>query len=257
MSKKRVQLSTQTIKVIKNCLKEREITQEELALKLMVTPRTLTNWLSGKNPVDFDKLDRIVRIIGIGLEDLFGDDIPQEYVFHQETARVAWWLYKTGVANLFQRTYRKVAELFRKRISFVLVPKKGFFQIVEHDANKEKNYYFQFWIITDEKIETAKFTLSFTIADLLRIDYGEIIVGKEIVDLKAYYQPPDFQVKRPERAICLVKIATWFDEMSHTFIVVSDIKFKIVEKGRISEKELRNSEDIAVFWKHFFFHADT
>ncbi|MEZ5672159.1 MAG: hypothetical protein R3E08_07125 [Thiotrichaceae bacterium] len=89
----------------------------------------------------------------------------------------------------------------------------------------------------------------------MRIDYGEIIVKSDIIEIKQYYQPPDYQVSRP--AECLAKVATWFDELSHTFVVVSDKPFTIVEKGRVSEEKLHQSKDIAVFWKHFFFHADT
>jgi len=251
MPKKGIQLSAQTVEIIKDYLREHEITQEEFAEKLEVTPRTLSNWLSAKNAVDFDKLDVIAKTLGIGLEDLFGD-IPQDYVFHHETARAAWWLYRTGLAGLFQRTYKKVAELFRERVSFVLVPKRGYFQTFEHDISRGKNYYFQFWLVSEEDIAEAKFTISFTIANLVRIDYGEIIVRKEDVVLKAYYQPPDFYVERPAKEVCLAKVATWFDEMSHTFVVVSNVKFK----GRTSEEELRKSEDVLVFWKHFFFHQD-
>ncbi len=119
---------------------------------------------------------------------------------------------------------------------------------------KGKNYYFEFWIVLDEPIEEAKFTISFTINNLVRIDYGEIIIKLDCIEIKQYYQPPDYQVNRP--AGCVAKVATWFDELPHTFIVVSDVKFKIIEKGQVSEKTLKSSNDIAVFWKHFFFHAD-
>jgi len=257
MSKRGIELSTQTIEIIKDYLRVHEITQEEFAAQLQVTPKTLNNWLTGKNTIDLDKLDIIVKMMGIGLEDLLGEDIPQKYVFHEETMRAVWKVYKGGLAAIGHRVYRKIAELFKEHVSFVMFPKRGFFQMFEHNAKKGKNYYFQFWIVTEEAVEEAKFVISFTMGNLIRINYGEILVKKTAVEIKQYYQPPNYEVKRPEKEVCLAKVVTWFDEMSHTFVVVSDVKFKIVEKGKISEEDLRDSKDIAVFWKHFFFHADT
>jgi transcriptional regulator with XRE-family HTH domain len=255
MSKKSIPLSPKTVEIIKIHLAARHITHEEFANQLKITPRTLNNWLSGRTAIEFNKLDRLIKTLGVGLEELFGDEIPQDYVFHQETARVAWWLYKSGVATIFHNAYRKVAELFMKRVSFVLLPKKGFFQAFEHNIKNGKNYYFEFWLISETGIEEAKFTISFTIANIIRIDYGEIFVKPDCVEIKQYYQPPDYQVKRPTE--CLAKVVTWFDELSHTFVVVSDKPFKIIEKGRVSEEKLHHVEDVAIFWKHFFFHADT
>lgn len=255
MSKKAIPLSPKIIAVIQYHLITRQITHEEFAQQLKITPRTLNNWLSGKTAIEFNRLDHLVKTLGVGLEELFGNDIPQDYIFHQETARVAWWLYKSGVATIFHNAYRKVAELFMKRISFVLLPKKGFFQVFEHHVKHGKNYYFEFWLVSDEPVEEAHFTLSFTSANLVRIDYGEVIVKSDYVEIKQYYQPPDYQVKRPNQ--CLAKVVTWFDELSHTFVVVSNKPFKIIEKGRISEEKLHHVDDVAIFWKHFFFHADT
>ncbi len=136
MPKKGIQLPTKSIESIKNYLTIHHITHDELAHQLKVTPKTINNWLSGRTTIEFKKLDEIVKLLGIGLEELFDGEIPQEYIFHQETAHVAWWLYKTGLANLFHKAYRKVAELFMKRVSFVLLPKKGFFQVFEHDIKE-------------------------------------------------------------------------------------------------------------------------
>lgn len=96
MSKKAIQLSQKTVAVIKHYLAIQNITHEEFAKQLNVTPRTLNNWLSGRTAMEFSKIDHLVKTLGIGLEDLFEDEIPQEYTFHQETAQVSLWLYKTG-----------------------------------------------------------------------------------------------------------------------------------------------------------------
>jgi len=255
MSKKSIPLSLKTIEIIKTHLATRHITHEEFAKQLKITPKTLNNWLSGRTAIEFNKLDHLVKTLGVGLEELFGDEIPQDYIFHQEAAQVSFRLYKTGVAGLLHNAYRKIGELFMMRISFVLLPRKGFFQVFEHNLKYGKNYYFEFWLISETGIEEAKFTISFTIANIIRIDYGEIVVKSDRVEIKQYYQPPNYQVSRPTE--CLAKVVTWFDELPHTFVVVSDQPFKIIEKGRISEGKLHHVDDIAIFWKHFFFHADT
>ncbi|OQW94024.1 MAG: hypothetical protein BWK79_08050 [Beggiatoa sp. IS2] len=265
MPKKGIQLPTQTIEIIKNYLKEHKMTQEKFAKKLGVSSRTLSNWLSGRSPVEPDELDNLAKILGIGLEDLFNGELPEEYDllynFYKETVKAVWKVYKSGLAGIGQRIYKKIDRLFRNHVSFVLTPRKGFFQTFEHDTKKGKNYYFQFWIQLEEEIAEAKFVISFTIGNVVRVDYGEIIVKPESVEIKQYYQTPThYQVKRPVKDVCTTKVVTWFDEMSHTFIVVSDVQFKIVEKGRISEGELKQvqnqANDIALFPKHFFFHED-
>jgi hypothetical protein len=88
--------------------------------------------------------------------------------------------------------------VFRENPSyFVLLPRKGFFQVFEHNLKYGKNYYFEFWLISETGIEEAKFTISFTIANSIRIDYGEIVVKSDRVEIKQYYQPPNYQVSRP------------------------------------------------------------
>lgn len=262
MPKKGVCLPPHAVDVINDYLRVHGITRETFAEELKVTPRTLRNWLNGESTVDHNKLNQIVAKMGIGVEDLLGENIPPEYVFHEETMRAVWKVYKDGLAAIGHRIYRKIAELFREHVSFVILPKRGFFQMFSHDVKKGKNYYFQFWIVTDVEVDTAKFIISFTISnlkgvDLIRINYGEILVNKTTIGIKQYYQPPNYEVKRPPTEVCVAKVVTWFDEMSHTFVVTGDVKFKIVEKGRISEEELKDATDIAVFWRHFFFHADT
>jgi transcriptional regulator with XRE-family HTH domain len=255
MPKKGITLPDKAVKVIKHYLKINKVSQSEFAEQLQTTPRTLTNWLSGRSTIDQDKIDKIAEILGIGLENLFDSNIPKEYIFHEEAAQAIWRIYKSGLAALGQRTYEKIVELFKEHVAFVIPPKKGFFRTFKYDLSEGKNYYFQFWIISEDKVAETKFTMSFTIANIVRIDYGEFIVKQDIVEVKQYYQPSNYQVKRPTGDINAIKVATWLDELPHTFVVVSDIPFEIEIKGEISEKELKESEDIVIFWKHFFFHS--
>lgn len=64
-------------------------------------------------------------------------------------------------------------------------------------------------------------------------------------------------MKRMDNNTRTLKAATWLDEATHTFVISSDVKFKLEDKRRITttEAELKNAGDVAVFWRHFFFHA--
>lgn len=66
--------------------------------------------MSGKTTIEFKKLDEIVKLLGIGLENLFDGEIPQKYIFHQKTAHVAWWLYKIN--------WLKNSQKFREGIDY-------------------------------------------------------------------------------------------------------------------------------------------
>lgn len=254
MPRKGIKLPDKTVQIIKSHLKKHRLTQAKFAEQLAVSPKTLNNWLSGRNTIDQKDINKILEMLGVGLEDFFAGDIPKEYVFHEEIGSVIWRIYKSGLAILGCRVYKRIAELFKTHINFVIPPKKGFFQTVKQDSKSKKDYYFQFYIIPEEKVNTARFVISFTLADVVRIDYGEFTVKQDIIEVIQYYQPPNYQVKRPTGNINAIKVATWFDELPHTFTVVSDIRFKIEKKGEISEETLQSAEDIVIFWKHFFFH---
>jgi len=142
--------------------------------------------------------------------------------------------------------------LFRNHITFLKYPKDGYFKTFKHDIQKGQNYYFEFQIKLMEEIEEAKFVVSFTVNNQIRINYGEVRLEHDKVDIIQYFQPPDYSVKRAGKNT--IRVATWFDELPHTFVINSQIPFEIEEKGKISEYELNQANDIAVFWKHFFFH---
>jgi transcriptional regulator with XRE-family HTH domain len=260
MPKSGIQLPLKSAQTILTYLAENKISQTTFANTLEVTPRTLNNWLAGRHTIDPAKLQWIIHQVGIGLEDFFDGAVPTEYGCPNGVVSCVGQVYNNGVAATVEKTYPRIVKFFQEQISFTKFPRHGFFQAFEHDVHKGKNYYFQFWLTSEEKIAEAKFVMSFTIASnshyAIRISYGEVLVKPEKVGIKQYFQPSDYAVQRPEKQFCVAKVATWLDEAPHTFVVNSDVKFKIVEKGRISEEELRRASDIGVFWKHFFFHSD-
>lgn len=262
MSKTGIRLPPKAAQTIKDYLIDHRLSRQAFANTLKVTPRTLNNWLAGRHAIDPDKLQLILPQIGVGVEDFFGGQVPKEYCCPEGVISGLGQIFKCGVAAAVGKAYISVVKLFKEQISFTKFPRTGIFQTFEHDVKLGRDYYFQFWIISAEEVEEAKFMMSFTITNpsnsryVIRISYGEVLVQSNQVEVKQYFQPSHQVVNRPEKRLCVAKVATWFDKLPHTFVVNSNIKFKIVEKGRISEEELRQATDIAVFWKHFFFHRD-
>jgi len=251
MPKVGVFLTPEASKKIKRYLKQNNLSQEEFAENLKVSSKTLRNWLSGKHSVDLEALDIIIYKLGIGVNDLLGDVDCDRYNYTAGVVSTIREIYQNNVAVYVERSYRKIFDLFQSHITFLRFPQHGYFRTFEHDAKKGKNYYFEFYIKLKEEIETAEFVMSFSVYKV-RINYGELHIDHDRVDVVQYFQPPNYSVKRASKNI--IRVVTWFDEVPHTFVVNSKIPFEIEEKGKISEYELKRADDIAVFWKHFFFH---
>lgn len=258
MPKTGIVLSKQATQTVKDYLEQHKLSQETFAEEILhVSPRTLRNWLAGKTAIDDDKLELIIKTLGVGVEDFLGGEIPQHYKFQYGVVDAVFRVWKDGVAAVGESAYGKIVELFRDHVSFVRLPRSGFFQAFEHSPRQAKNYYREIWLTPAEDLDEIKFVFSFTINKFFRISYGEIILKKDTVEVVQYYQPPNYQIKRIDNASRTIKAATWLDEAPHTFVVTSDVKFTLEDKGRVllSEDELKNAGDVAVFWRHFFFHA--
>ncbi len=256
MPKKGVVLSEQAVLLIRKYLSEHEYTQEYFATHILkVNVRTFHNWLTGRSSVELEKLEIIIRELGIGVEDFLGSNVPEEYRARDDLFPTIRLIYEKGIAAYVKTNYQRVAKLFLQHISFNKFPRTGYFHTFEHDVRQGKNYYCQVWILPEIPVEEATFTFSFTIFRLLRITYGEVILKKDSIEIKQFYQPPNYTIKRPKEHPVCIKAATWFDEADHTFIVSSQTKFRLENKGAIPEEELeRKRKEMAVFWKHFFFH---
>lgn len=263
MPKTGVHLSSNAVKIIREYLDEAHLSQEVFADYLQVTPRTLTNWLTGKHAVETDKLQLMIHQLGIGIEDFLGNNVLGECNSSTEVIKILQQLMHSGAIFAMGKFYIKLAKLFTQQLSVLKFPNKGFFQTLEHDPNKGSDYYFEFWIISDKPVEKVQFTLSFTLTPpldklyTLRVSYGEVLVQADKIEIKQYFQPDSYRtIERPLEKNCLAKVALWFDKSPHLFVINAPVKFKILPKGRITEAALNKSSDIAVFRKHFFFHSE-
>ena len=57
-------------KFIKTLRKEKKLTQSELATKLEVTDKSISNWENGKNMPDLSLFKPLCEILGITINDL-------------------------------------------------------------------------------------------------------------------------------------------------------------------------------------------
>lgn len=249
MPKKGIFLPPQAINAIKTYLDEHNLTREEFAENMGVASRTVTNWLSGKTSVDNEKLELIIKILGIGVQELLGN-VPEEYNVRSDFPSIfRVVLNNTQLVTKLIRIYKNAVMLFFKYVTLNKYPETGFFDTFYHDENKGKNYYSEIWILSNEPIDKAKFVISFTLAERIRVDYGEIQVEKDRVTAYQYYQDfPDVS-QRPTEHNCIAKFTTWFGEESCLFIVRSNIKFRVEVKGKIPDHEICQANDIAAFWK--------
>jgi transcriptional regulator with XRE-family HTH domain len=242
MPKKGIFLTTEAAKRIKGYLKKNNYSQEKFAEEILeISSKTFRNWLSGKHSVDFNALELILEELGIGIYDLLGDVDCDKYNYSTGVVSTIREIYQNNVAIYVENSYRKIVDLFQNHLTFLKFPKHGYFRTFKHEPEKGQNYYFEFHIKLMEEIEEAKFVISFTV-DKIRINYGELHLNHDRVDVVQYFQPPNYSVKMASKNI--IRVATWFDEVPHTFVINSQIPFEIEEKGKISECELKLTNDI-------------
>ncbi len=62
-------------KVIKDCRKEKGITQKELAEKLMIIDKTISKWERGLGCPDISFLTELSKILGVNIENILKGNI--------------------------------------------------------------------------------------------------------------------------------------------------------------------------------------
>lgn len=265
MPKSGTPLSEYAVRVIKEQLSDRGISQAAFARDwLYKEPRTFRNWLSRKTGVSNEEIEAIAKALGIGIEDLLGESkVPNSFHFYFDVIGAVEQVVKRGLSKGGE-AYTNVTRLFNERVCFTKLPLKGYFRAFEHKAEGKKvNHYYHVKLspIDESPREKVRFVFSFTVSgfhrNLLRIEYGEVILRPDKVEIVQYYQTPNFELERSPEDPWEVTVATWFDKLPHTFIVTSDVPFDLSELGKISEEELqRRRAEIACLPKHFFFHPD-
>lgn len=99
-------------KFIAACRKEKKITQSELAEKLGVTDRSVSNWETGKNMPDLSLFKPLCEILGITINELLsGERLDKEK--YQEK-------FEENIVNTIDYSTKKISK-YRGLISLIII----------------------------------------------------------------------------------------------------------------------------------------
>lgn len=255
MPKKGVILKDGAGDLLKARAKERGLSQESLAETLGVSDRTLRNWLAGRNGIDPASLDTLLAHLGIGIEDIF-DEPPAEYRSKSKLGHIVRNLQdivQSGEIHRVIDTYRGLIEAMASHVSFHKVSPRGPFVMIDHDGSEEKRKRYAHMVIREAAYrETARYLLSFQFFRIVRVNIGEILVTRDAVTAKPFFQKGEHRVQRSKTGEQRIDIATWFDEEGCLFFIegTDGVQLSAEITEMLTETEMDDARDrIVVFWK--------
>ena len=245
----KIYLNEKASSKVKQCLKAKEITQEDFAQDyLQVTLRTFQNWLAGSTPITFEKLDIIQKFCCISIKDLFGK-VPKEYSTTTKTlVQILKQFLDIEFLSSVRRNYQDYINWLVERIHFHPYPTEGWFQSIEHNIDKNGiNFYGDISIkIIDKNIPIdGSFVIGFIyMVGRVRLDYGEMLIKEDYIEVKESFVRNSVKYKLPidkqkfQESGILFSIVTWFGEEDCTFIIQSkNTEFLVSPMIKIEEEE--------------------
>lgn len=228
----KVYLNSRASNTIKQCLKNQGITQEVFAEDYLgVDVRTLQNYLMGKTPVAFEKIDIIQRTFLVSIEELFGK-IPKEY--QKTTLNIFDILRKALDVNFLltlKRNYKGYVDWITEKIHFNSYPVKGIFRVIACKADKKRNNYYcniQVYINGHRKIPINElFTISCSFVGRIHFDYGFITIKENYLEIRETFtkvfsdHTAPIKIEEFNKTGLLINFNTWVGEDDITFIIRS------------------------------------
>lgn len=281
---------------IRKRLNELNMTQTKLAEDIGVEDRYIRKILKTdkSEPVNVskDKVDKMISILGVGIDYVFEHEIPHPYkdksylldffenwcnkILRRNGDKQASHLASDEVLNRTVRFgntaimksiadhYGVVKDFFEKKTSFLLAPKEKYWKYFTTTPEEIQNTYILFKLIPTN--ENSHFKISYTlksninlllIPNQIKILYGEVITYDEYREVIQYYNTPSiYKIKKIQHEI---NIITWIDRMEHDFVISSNEDFKLIysvdnTKTKQQVKEIFSHVDTVVFQKHPYFH---
>lgn len=116
---------------LSNIMKERSITQTQLAYALRVKQNTVSQWISGKREPDFDSLLKICIIFNVSPQSMLGYDkikdllapalirdiVGNDKNFQKEQLKISLE-HKEGFGKEIEQLYNKYYEEYKNRFGF-------------------------------------------------------------------------------------------------------------------------------------------
>ena len=179
---------------IAECRKEKNLTQQEVALELGVTDRSVSNWENGKNMPDLSLFKPLCEILGITINELLsGEKIEKEK--YQEK-------FEENIVNTIEYTNKKIAKKNRL-ISEILL----FFGLVlifsAFSIFPSESSWGSIYSVIGVVISLLGFTMinrkhSFNVRLLLSLFYVVLIMGLLLVldysNVKLNKEAPRFRI---------------------------------------------------------------
>lgn len=292
---------------IRTRLDELGLTQKQLADRLEISERYLRDILSIKKDNNIrlqrDKLEDLMATLGLGLDKIFDKNLSTDnikytsfvtYLKHKTYAylvkenpelenqrELAGFLKDDQVINktmsfsslLIAKTisdrYPIIKNFLTKNDFFNIIPEKGFWQKIEHNASIRKNTYFSFRLHTSasHNVFNIAYTISSPISFLksspnkIKITYGRIEQQGDYIYMNRYNDTPaSYRIFYTKDIL----VTIWLDEADHDFIITCDNEFKLDFEseglGYRSLKQVKESFhklETIIFPRHHLFHRNS
>ena len=240
--------------VIRDRLKACGWSQEKFSTDILgMTDRTLRNWLVGGTSIDEHNLETMLMHLGIGVGDVFQDKLPSAYREKSTLSQFVGTFKKLvmgGDVNAAFKKYKNYIKGLFDHVSFHRIPLYGPYFMFDHDET-HCHHYAVISLDISEDVDQATFVLSWRFLNLIRVNLGEVLVTKEEVTVKPFFQKYPHTVKLKGKN-APVLFGFWLARDGSLFFLENkdkgQVNAKVVEF--ISEKQHDDrSEEIAVFWR--------
>jgi len=254
MPKRGLTIPEEGAQVIRARLKTLSWSQEAFAEEIMsVTSRTLRNWLSGKTTIDEHSLENMLMHIGLGVSDVFRENLPRTYQEKSTMSLMVSTFKKLLLSGDVRRAiekYRKYLKGLAEHVSFHRIPLKGPYLMFDHDETYH-NHYAVVSLTVDPSRESSTYVLSWRFLNLVRVNLGEITVTTTETTVKPFFQKYSHTVSRADVSQPAL-FGFWLARDGSLFFVEGKdglaVDAQITEF--ITEKEHDERQDeIAVFWR--------
>lgn len=269
MPKKGIVLNETACQHIKTHLKENTLSQEGFASQLGVDVRTLCYWLTQGTAVSLENLDKLIELVGIGVEDFFGgnDNIPLEFkaaLLHPFLYKLVGFLENSTVPKFFKITkfLQTALKSYRQQAPAYKWPQQGRFKTIRHDSNQQRDCYPEIHIQFIDNIDPMdlKFTVTYMFQEEIPFYYADLEIKPDAIEgTHILHSMGGLRLKmrcqRPAEEWVLIKFSTWFGNEGGLFVIncLQNVNFKVVVEK--CGHEIPTAKDVIVFEKSWWQRA--
>ena len=134
--------------ILRKKRKEYQFTQEQLAEKLLVSPKTVSNWETGKTFPDIESLIRIAKLYHLSLDNLLveGSDVVKDIKKKTRLATLKKYVWLPSILNIIlvlvvsqQRIFGKLSNITTGLILVSIVLNGAVILYFSNEVSNEKD----------------------------------------------------------------------------------------------------------------------